>query len=98
MTQGRLAKLIRRKVGASEFGSILRGLSKQSFFLWVIAPQFSQAPFLYLVATLVLSTPLLYHSVIAENFRIFSSCCRWCFNVGPLGSRYQGASLMYCGM
>jgi cell division inhibitor SulA len=29
----------------------LRGLSMQSFFLCVIAPQFSQAPFLYFTAT-----------------------------------------------
>jgi hypothetical protein len=28
-----------------------RGLSMQSFFLCVIAPQFSQAPFLYFTAT-----------------------------------------------
>ena len=37
-----------------------------TFFLWVMAPQFSQAPFLYLVAVLLVSTPRLYHSVIPE--------------------------------
>ena len=36
--------------------------SKQSFFLCVMAPQFSHAPFRYLVVMEFSFTPLLYHS------------------------------------
>ncbi len=52
-------------------------------------------PFLYFVEIDLMSTPLWYHSFRLENFFIFSSCWRWCFKVGPLGSKYQGASEMY---
>ena len=56
-----------------------------------MAPQFSQAPFLYLVAAgLLVSTPLLYQSEIAEYLVTFSSCCRWCVRVGPWGRCERG--------
>jgi len=47
--------------------------SIQSFFLCVMEPQFSQAPFRNLVAFLPSSTPRLYHSPMALNFFCFSS-------------------------
>lgn len=54
--------------------------SRQSFFLWVVAPQFSQAPFLNFVATLSL-VPRLYHSPVEANSSS-SFCGRWCLRDG----------------
>lgn len=50
------------------------------------------------IKLLTVSTPLLYHSSSFENFFSFSGCGRWCFRVGPLAPKYQGAEDMYCGI
>ena len=56
----------------------LRGRSTQSFFLWVMAPQFSHAPLRNLVAWKVL-TPRLYQSPPSSDVRLNAF---WCFRPG----------------
>lgn len=72
--------------------------SKQSFFLWVMEPQFSQAPFLNFLTTLSLTTPFLYQLSMELYDFCFSSWGRWCEREGRPKLTYQGAWDMYWGI
>lgn len=78
---------------------VFRGRSKQSLRAWVRAPQFSQAPLRYLVATLLV-TPRWYQSEMVESWADLrrSGWGRWCLRVAPAAPKYQGAEVMNSGM